>query len=144
MTTNETFLAILYRPENFDDLMHRLRLIETHNSTSQGLGFVRHIWVKLFANVQNVYAGEHKLNTHHLPGILLNAWTSGPTSCYYTGPDRAACWISLDIYMENAMDGKNLQPLSAIEVLTGACHMKDFIITTQIYFFPPWVLLFVE
>jgi hypothetical protein len=36
-----------------------------------------------------------------------------------TGAGRAACWIIFDIYLENAIDGKHLSAISAIEIIKG-------------------------
>ncbi|RWW46877.1 hypothetical protein BHE74_00047171 [Ensete ventricosum] len=55
---------------------------------------------------------------HHLLGTLADAGPCSLNSCNSSGAGRDACWIPIDILMENAMDGKHLYAISAVEVLT--------------------------
>ena len=118
-------LLVICRPEKFNSLLQRLQFIEAHKSTTHSLTSINNILVKLFANVQKVITGDYTLNKHPLLGILIDAGTSNPTSCYSSGTGRAGCWISFDIFMEKSMDGKNLHAISAIEILTGAFCSKS-------------------
>jgi hypothetical protein len=51
--------------------------------------------------------------------VLGNMRSGGSLLGQVTGAGRAACWIIFDIYVENAIDGKHLSGISAIEVLKG-------------------------
>lgn len=126
-------LLVIFRPEIFEALRQRLQFIEANKSSQHGLTSARHTSFKLFTNIDKVTNGECMLNKLQLHESLLKTWTSGPTTCYSNGARRAACWISLDVYMENVMDWKNLQAISAIEVLTGACHYKDYYLMILIF-----------
>lgn len=63
---------------------------------------------------------EYHLDKHKLTGVLLHVGYCGSMFPHNYGVGRAACWISIDIFMENAMDEKHVHTGSAIEVLTGA------------------------
>ncbi|KAJ6812124.1 putative mediator of RNA polymerase II transcription subunit 33A [Iris pallida] len=110
-------LIHLNMPEKYNGLLQRLLFIEDHKSTSQSLVSANYILVKLSANVQKASA-DSQLNRNHFLGILLNAKTCIPTSRYNSGAGRSACWISFHMFMENAMDGKNLHAMSAVDILT--------------------------
>lgn len=120
-----TELLVNGRPEKFNALLQRLNFIEVHKARTQNLLSVDHILVKLLKNVQEGITGANPLKKHQFLGILLDAGSSSPTSCYSSGTGRAGCWIPFDIFMETAMDGKNLHAISAIEILTGSFSSKS-------------------
>jgi len=122
VNTHLTYPAIS-RPEIFNSLLQRLQFIEVHQSTSQSLIFANEILVRLFANIQNANDGEYRLDKHQLTGVLLEVGSCGSTFRHSSGPSRTACWISIDIFMENTMDEKHVHTGSAIEVLTGSCEV---------------------
>ncbi|XP_038988885.1 mediator of RNA polymerase II transcription subunit 33A-like isoform X2 [Phoenix dactylifera] len=114
------FLRLIYlnMPEKFNGLLERLQFIESHKSASQALLSANHILDSLSANVQKAMDWEYQLNKHQLLGVMVDAGPSSYLSCNSSGASRAACWISFDMFMENAMDGRQLHTVSAIEILT--------------------------
>ena len=71
---------------------------------------------------------EFKLNKQQHLGVLVDDGPGSLLSCHSSGAGRAACWISFDLFMEHAMDGKQLHAISAIETLTGACCLAVFMV----------------
>ncbi|XP_073105034.1 mediator of RNA polymerase II transcription subunit 33A isoform X2 [Elaeis guineensis] len=114
------FLRLIYlnMPEKFNGLLERLQFIESHKSASQALLSANHILDSLSTNVQKAMDWECQINKHQLLGVMVDAGPSSYLSCHSSGTGRAACWISFDLFMENAMDGRQLHTVSATEILT--------------------------
>uniref|UniRef100_A0A0A9CRH4 Mediator of RNA polymerase II transcription subunit 33A n=1 Tax=Arundo donax TaxID=35708 RepID=A0A0A9CRH4_ARUDO len=68
-------------------------------------------------NIRKVCNADYQPNNKRLVGVLGNMRSSGSLLGQLTGAGRAACWIIFDIYVENAIDGRHLSGISAIEVL---------------------------
>ncbi|PKA61809.1 Mediator of RNA polymerase II transcription subunit 33A [Apostasia shenzhenica] len=119
---NKAFLHIIHlnMPEKFNGLVERFKFVEVHKSTSQSLISVKSILEKLLANIQEVLNEKFNLHKHHGLDILVDTGFGGPTAYYSVGADRSGCWISFDMFMENAMDGRHLYAISSVEILTGA------------------------
>ncbi|KAH0466015.1 hypothetical protein IEQ34_006118 [Dendrobium chrysotoxum] len=117
---NKVFFRLIHlnMPTKLNSLMERLQLIEVHRSTSQGLISINHVLVRLVSNIREVVNGEYKLNRHQVLGLLIDSKFGGPTSYYGLGASRSNYWISFDLLMENAMDGKHLHAISVVEILT--------------------------
>ncbi|XP_020108026.1 mediator of RNA polymerase II transcription subunit 33A-like isoform X2 [Ananas comosus] len=113
-----SFLPFLIRPEKFNGLLQRLRFIEAHKSGSKSLVSANHIIDSLFANVQRAMNMEYQLNKRQLLGVLIDAAPGNSFLSHISGAGKAACWICIDMFMENAMDGRQLHAISAIEILT--------------------------
>lgn len=62
---------------------------------------------------------QNQLNKRQLIGVLIDIGAYSSTTCCNFGAHRAACWVPFDMYMETAMDGKQLPVTSAIDILTG-------------------------
>lgn len=103
--------------------MQRLQFIEAHKSNSLNLKSADHLLAKLFSNMQKVMDGEYQLARHQVIGVLVDVHSCGWTSCHNSGAGRTPCWISFDISMENAVDGKHLNAISCIEILAGNCNI---------------------
>ncbi|KAG0453373.1 hypothetical protein HPP92_024677 [Vanilla planifolia] len=116
----KVFLRLIHlnMPTLFDRLMERLQFVEDHRLASQSLKSMNHSLDRLLSNIHEIANGEYKLNRHQLLGSVVDAGFGGPTSCYSLVSDWSACWISFDMLMENAMDGRNLYVISAVEILT--------------------------
>lgn len=74
---------------------------------------------KLSANIQKALGFEYQLNKRQLIGMLVDIGSRKPVSCLNPEFGQSACWVPYDIYMENAMDGKELPIKSGVDVLTG-------------------------
>ncbi|KAF5953411.1 hypothetical protein HYC85_006267 [Camellia sinensis] len=66
----------------------------------------------LTANIRRAMGYEYQLNKRQLIGVLIDIRLCNSES------GRFACWVPFDIYMENAMDGKQFPVTSAIDILT--------------------------
>ena len=66
-------------------------------------------------NIERVMAFVPRLDKRQLIGMLVD---NGPVSQCNFESAFSACWVPLDIYMENVMDGKQLVK-SAIDVIAG-------------------------
>ncbi|KAG1371452.1 mediator of RNA polymerase II transcription subunit 33A [Cocos nucifera] len=106
------------KPDKFNGLLERLQFIESRKSASQALLSANDNLDSLSANVQKAMDWEYQINKHQLLGVMIDAGPSSYLSCHSSGTGRAACWISFDLFMENAMDGRQLHTISAAEILT--------------------------
>jgi hypothetical protein len=110
---------LLKRPEKFNGLLQRLRFLEAHELASSNFNSAYQLLAKLSGNIQRVLDFEYQLNKRQLVGMLVNIASCKPLPHFHSEFDRSACWIPFDIYMENAMDGKQFLIKSAVDVLTG-------------------------
>lgn len=105
---------------------------------SPDLNSANQLLAKLSVNIQMVLGFEYHLNKRHIIGMLIDIPSCKPASCFHSEFSRSACWVPFDIYMENAMDGKQLPIKSAVDVLTGY-PLEEYTLN----FFPVQFLLFV-
>ncbi|CAL9069941.1 unnamed protein product [Musa banksii] len=116
----KAFLHLIHinMPEKFNGLLQRLQTVESNILTSESFLSLSPILNKLYMNIKKAASTELLLNKHQLLGALADAGPCSLNSCNSSGAGRDACWIPIDILMENAMDGKHLYAISAVEVLT--------------------------
>ncbi|XP_068669237.1 mediator of RNA polymerase II transcription subunit 33A-like [Aristolochia californica] len=112
-------LVHLNMPEKFKSLLLRLQFLDAHKLTSPNLNSASQILVRLSSNVQRALAWEYRLNKCQMVGLLIDIGSCSLGNFNNFGADRTASWITLDIYMESTMDGKQLPATSAIEILTA-------------------------
>ncbi|KAK4582106.1 hypothetical protein RGQ29_025323 [Quercus rubra] len=110
-------LVHLNMPEKFNGLLQRLRFLEAHELVSSNFNSANQLLAKLSGNIQRVLGFECPLNKRQLTGMLVNIASCKPSPCFNSEFGRSACWVPFDIYMENAMDGKQLLIKSAVDVL---------------------------
>lgn len=125
-------LLHLNMPEKFNGLLQRLRFLEAHELASSNFNSAYQLLAKLSGNIQRVLDFEYQLNKRQLVGMLVNIASCKPLPHFHSEFDRSACWIPFDIYMENAMDGKQFLIKSAVDVLT------DGIKTLQVFNQASW------
>lgn len=118
-------ILFLHRPEKFNGLLQRVQFLKAHQLASSDLKPRIQLLAKFLANIQRVLGFEYRLNRHKLIGMLINVGSHKPVSHCDSESGKSACWIPLDIYMENAMDGKQLPIKSATDVLAGKIHVKN-------------------
>lgn len=104
---------------NFNGLLQRLQFLEASELVSPHLNSANQLLAKLSANIQRAMGFQYQLNRSQLIGLLLDIASCKPVSCFHSQFGQSACWAPFDIYMENAMDGKQLPIKSAVDVLTG-------------------------
>ncbi|XP_050382850.1 mediator of RNA polymerase II transcription subunit 33A-like [Argentina anserina] len=110
-------LVHLNMPENFKGLLQRLRFLEARQLPSSDLNSVGQLLARLSGNIMRVVGFEYQMNKHQLIGMLLDIGSQKPKFSCISGYGPFTCWVPLDIYMENAMDGKQLSIKSAINIL---------------------------
>lgn len=115
----QAFLRLICHnmPDKFSALSQRLTLVEVHKMTLERLLAPSHKIDDLLMDIRRVSNVDYQPNNKRLVGVLGNMRSSGSLLGQLTGAGRAACWIIFDIYMENAIDGKHLSGISAIEIL---------------------------
>ncbi|KAF7144271.1 hypothetical protein RHSIM_Rhsim05G0234500 [Rhododendron simsii] len=114
------YVAHFYiRPEKFDDLLQRMQFLEAHKQASPNLMSAYQLLVKLSANIQRAMGFQYQLHKHQLIGKLIEVRSCKPVPFCNSVSGWLACWVPFDIYMENAMDGKQFPVTSAIDILTG-------------------------
>lgn len=57
--------------------------------------------------------------------MLINVGSRKPVSHGNSESGWSPCWVPLDIYMENAMDGKQLTIKSATDGLAGKTYVEE-------------------
>ena len=117
---------ILYRPEQFNGLLQRLWSFKASKLASFNVSSTNQLLERLSANIQRVDHFEFRFNKSQLIWILNHV---GPfTSISYCNSEigQSACWVPFDIFMENAMDGRQLMVRSAIAILTGNPSRRAF------------------
>ncbi|KAK3018232.1 hypothetical protein RJ639_002766 [Escallonia herrerae] len=105
------------RPEKYDGLLQRMQLLEAHNLSHSNMASASQPLLKLSANIQRALVFECQSNKRQLIGMLTSIASRKPASCCASEAGRFACWVPLDIYMENAMDGKQFPVTSAVDIL---------------------------
>ncbi|XP_031261949.1 mediator of RNA polymerase II transcription subunit 33A-like isoform X1 [Pistacia vera] len=105
-------------PEKFNGLLQRLQFLEANKLASSKLKSANQLLATLCSNVQKVLGYDNRLNKHRLIGMLVDTKSLRPTSCCNSESGLSACWLPFDIYMENAMDGRQLPVRSAIVILS--------------------------
>ncbi|XP_015694771.2 mediator of RNA polymerase II transcription subunit 33A-like [Oryza brachyantha] len=115
----QSFLRLIFlnMPEKFSTLSQRLSLVEAHKMELETLLTANRKIDDLLMNIRRVSSSAYQPNNKRLLGVLGNMKYSGSMLGQFTGAGRAACWVIFDIYVENAIDGKHLSAISAIEVL---------------------------
>ncbi|KAJ4788290.1 Mediator of RNA polymerase II transcription subunit 33A [Rhynchospora pubera] len=114
MTSNkkvQVFLHLVFinMPEQFNTVQNSMQVIEANKAkTNLSQSKVE----KLYANIQRVIMDGNRLGKHSHFSCLFD------TRPCNMGTGNSACWIPLDVFMENVMDGRNLHAISVIEALT--------------------------
>ncbi|KAF8656551.1 hypothetical protein HU200_060610 [Digitaria exilis] len=115
----QSFLRLIFlnMPEKFSALNQRLSSIEAHKVALENLLPSRHKINDLLIDIRRVCNADYQPNNKRIVDVLGNMRSGGSLLGQVTGAGRAACWIIFDIYVENAIDGKHLSGISAIEVI---------------------------
>lgn len=85
-----------------------------------------HVLVRLSANIQRSLDSEYLLNERSIIGKFIDLGSCKVPTCSLQST-LSACWVLFDIYMESAMDAKQLPVTSAIDILSG--DLKFFHLT---------------
>lgn len=94
---------------------------------SSDLNSALQLLARLSANIHSVLGFKYQLNKHQLVGVLLDIGSRKPVFHCNSGFGHSTCWVRFDIYMENAMDGKQLSIKSFIDILSGKVPLKSLI-----------------
>ncbi|KAK7374126.1 hypothetical protein VNO80_07552 [Phaseolus coccineus] len=110
--------VLLNMPEKFNCLQQRLQFLESLELASSELKLVNQVLTKVSTNICGVSHFDYCLSKHRLVGTLINMGSCKvPLRCNYRFCP-SPCWVPFDIYMENAMDSRQIPTKSAIDVLT--------------------------
>lgn len=93
--------------------------MDVHKSTSSDVMAVTQLLGRLSSSLQRALNWKYHLNKCQVIGHLVGVSSCRLSSFQTSGAGKTASWVSFDIYMENAMDGKNFTATSAIDILTG-------------------------
>lgn len=111
-------LVYLNLPEKFDRLQRRLQFFEANKLMISNLESADLLLARLSTNIQKAPSLEYQLKQPQLIRMLISVGPNSPVSCCNFGSGPSGCWAPFDIYMENAMDGRQLLIKSAIVILT--------------------------
>ncbi|XP_045798649.1 mediator of RNA polymerase II transcription subunit 33A-like isoform X2 [Trifolium pratense] len=106
--------VLLNMPENFNCLLQRLQFLESLELASSELKLVNQVLRKVSTRIRGVSHFDYSLNKHQVVGMIVDV---GSCKALLNSKYRS-CWVPLDIYMENAMNSRQIPIKSAIEVLT--------------------------
>ncbi|KAK7294927.1 hypothetical protein RJT34_17826 [Clitoria ternatea] len=110
--------VLLNMPEKFNCLQQRLQFLDSLELASSELKLVNQVLTKVSANIRGVSHFDYCLSKQQLAGMLVDAGSCKTSlRCNYRSCE-APCWVSFDIYMENAMDSRQIPTKSAVDVLT--------------------------
>ncbi|KAF3320361.1 mediator of RNA polymerase II transcription subunit 33A-like protein [Carex littledalei] len=111
-------LISINMPEEFNNLVERLQLVEVHISKITSPSTIN-VASNLLATIQKSLTHTiHRLEKHPQLGVLFNTRPKNLSFANNFSYGNSTCWIPFDVFMENAMDGRHLHVVSAIEVLT--------------------------
>ncbi|XP_027352449.1 mediator of RNA polymerase II transcription subunit 33A-like isoform X2 [Abrus precatorius] len=110
--------VLVNMPEKFICLQQRLQFLESLDLASSELKLVNQVLKTVSANTRGVSHFDYCLSKHQLVGMLLDVGSCKTSlRCNYKFC-QSPCWVPFDIYMENAMDSRQIPTKSAIDVLT--------------------------
>ncbi|KAK2656195.1 hypothetical protein Ddye_009247 [Dipteronia dyeriana] len=104
-------------PDKFNGLLQKLHFLGANKLASSKLKSSNQLLDRLCANMKKVVGYDYKLNNRRLIGMLINNKSLRPVSCCNSDSGWSACWVSFDIYIEHAMDGRQLPVTSAVVIL---------------------------
>ncbi|KAJ9185518.1 hypothetical protein P3X46_005145 [Hevea brasiliensis] len=111
-------IVYLNMPEIFNGLLQRLLFYKANKLVSSNMESANQLLERLSANIQRVYDFEYQLNRHQIIQMLVDIKPSKPISYCNSESGQSSCWVPFDIYMENAMDGKQLHIRPSVAILT--------------------------
>jgi len=111
-----TFLRLVYwnMPEQWSWLCQRTQKLEAYSSSSN-LKIAGELLTQLAGYIQRSL--EYQPSQHQAVRALIDAGSQTSAFGHNYGLGRASPWLPFDLFMENAMDGKQLPATSAIETL---------------------------
>ncbi|KAI6698742.1 hypothetical protein NL676_018861 [Syzygium grande] len=110
-------LVHMNMPDKFNGLLQRLQFLETCELPSPNLISAKEVLSRLSSNIQKVLAFEYDLKRSFI-GMFLDVRSIKSVPCSESGSALSVCWAPLDLYMETAMDARELPGTSAIAILT--------------------------
>ncbi|KAJ1690345.1 hypothetical protein LUZ63_014500 [Rhynchospora breviuscula] len=111
-------LISINMPEQFNNLVERLQLVEAHISNITSPSTIN-VASNMLVTIQKALTyAIHRLEKHPQLGVLFNTRPLNSSFPNNSSDGNSSCWIPFDMFMENAMDGHHLHVVSAIEVLT--------------------------
>uniref|UniRef100_A0A7N0V9N6 Mediator of RNA polymerase II transcription subunit 33A n=2 Tax=Kalanchoe fedtschenkoi TaxID=63787 RepID=A0A7N0V9N6_KALFE len=116
-------LVKLNMAKTFRSLLRRIQFLEVHKARSNLQSTIE----ILSSNIRRVVDFKYHLKKRQLTGMLVDIETEKSFSCNNVIHGQSACWVSYDIYMESALDGKQLPITSAVGILKGTiCTLQVF------------------
>jgi hypothetical protein len=74
----------------------------------------------LMKNIQKIIRPGYPLGRSRLLGVLVSSQCFSSATCSMFGPGKGSYWIQFDMFMEYAMDGRQLHAISSIAAFTGS------------------------
>ncbi|CAL4899961.1 unnamed protein product [Urochloa decumbens] len=114
----QVFLRLVYlnTPENFNYLLRKLQLMGALKSKNVLPAYS--MLDSLTMNIQNVMSTRYQLDRSRQLGVLVGTQPCSSSALSIFRAGKGSCWVPFDMFMENAMDGRNLHAISSIEFLT--------------------------
>jgi hypothetical protein len=103
-------------PEQWTGLFQRLQIYESRSSLSNSK-MATELFTQLTGCIQRGLSQEFRPSQHHTIKALMDAGSNISLFEHNHGVGRAASWLPFDLFMEDAMEGKQLLTISAIEML---------------------------
>eukprot|EP01018_Ginkgo_biloba_P000531 Gb_17496 [translate_table: standard] len=103
--------------EHWNRLFQRLQILEAHSSSSNSK-IASELFAQLTGCIQRCLSQEYQPSQHQAIRTLIDAGSRTSAFEHNYGAGRAAPWLPFDLFMEDAMEGKQLPATSAIEILS--------------------------
>ncbi|XP_048141883.1 mediator of RNA polymerase II transcription subunit 33A-like isoform X2 [Rhodamnia argentea] len=110
-------LVHMNMPDKFNGLLQRLQFLEACKLPSPNLISAKEVLARLSSNIHKVLAFESDLKRSFI-GMFLDIRSIKNVPCSDSGSALSACWAPFDIYMESAMDARQLPLTSTTAILT--------------------------
>ncbi|WCJ27895.1 Mediator of RNA polymerase II transcription subunit 33A [Euphorbia peplus] len=104
-------------PELFKGLVRRLLFIKSSKLASSNLESANKLSERLLANIQKACDFEYRLKRRQMIQLLIDIKPCKLVSYCNSESGKSACWVPLDMFLENVMDGKQLLIRSSISVV---------------------------
>lgn len=118
------FLCFLFRPMHWECFIRNLHLLAAHSSSLRNSKHISpEALLQLTADTRQLLSRKCKTNLQQqFHAVTAGSPVSSSGQCHGVG--RSALWLTIDLYLEDTMDGSQVAATSAAETLTGIINIK--------------------
>ncbi|KAH9309638.1 hypothetical protein KI387_037549, partial [Taxus chinensis] len=126
-------LAHRNMPGQWSDIFQNLQIFEMHSASKSA----SELLPQLIGSIRRGLSREYQPSQHQAIKVLIDAGSRTSVFEHNFGVGRAASWLPLDLFMEDAMEGKYLpapssaemlaELIKSLQALNGACWQETFL-----------------